>query len=311
AAAHTFGHPSKLSGPNGSACRPAKARLPFATRSFPPMPVKNRIAEFHDEMIEWRHDLHAHPETAFEEVRTAGIVAEKLASFGLEVHRGLAKTGVVGVLKAGSGRRAIGLRADMDALDLQELNGFAHRSRRDGKMHACGHDGHTTMLLGAAKYLAETRNFDGSVFFIFQPAEENEAGGRVMVEEGLFEKVPCEAVYGMHNMPGIPVGQIGVMPGPMMASADFFQIDVKGVGAHGAFPHTGIDPIVVASEIVLALQRIVSRSVDPLQQAVVSVTQFNAGFTGNVIPEAAQLKGTTRAFLPDVQDLIEAEIRRI
>jgi len=275
------------------------------------MPVKNRIAEFHADMIAWRHDIHAHPETAFEEVRTAGVVAEKLARFGLEVHRGLAKTGVVGVLKSGKGGRAIGLRADMDALDMQETNGFAHRSRHDGKMHACGHDGHTTMLLGAARYLAETRNFDGTVYFIFQPAEENEAGGKVMVDEGLFEQFPCEGVYGMHNMPGVAVGQIGLMPGPMMASADFFQIDVKGVGAHGAFPHTGIDPILVGSEIVLALQRIVSRAVDPLKQAVVSVTQFNAGFTGNVIPAAATLKGTTRAFLPEVQDLIEREMRRI
>ena len=276
------------------------------------MPVKNRIAEFHSEMIEWRHDIHSHPETAFEEVRTAGIVAQKLEGFGIEVHRGLAKTGVVGVLKAGGGGgKAIGLRADMDALDLTELNGFEHRSRHEGKMHACGHDGHTTMLLGAAKYLAENRNFDGTIYFIFQPAEENEAGGRVMVEEGLFRQFPCETVYGMHNMPGIPVGQMGVMPGPMMASADFFQIDVKGVGAHGAFPHTGIDPILVASEIVMALQRIVSRSIDPLQQAVVSVTQFNSGFTSNVIPEAAVLKGTARAFLPEVQDTIEREMRRI
>jgi amidohydrolase len=275
------------------------------------MPVKNRIAEFHSDMIEWRHDLHSHPETAFEEVRTAGIVAEKLAGFGLEVHRGLARTGVVGVLKAGKGSRSIGLRADMDALDLTELNGFGHRSQHDGKMHACGHDGHTTMLLGAARYLAEARNFDGTVYFIFQPAEENEAGGRVMVDEGLFRLFPCEGVYGMHNMPGIPVGQMGVMQGPMMASADFFQIDVKGVGAHGAFPHTGVDPILVASEMVLALQRIVSRSVDPLQQAVVSVTQFNSGFTSNVIPEGATLKGTTRAFLPEVQDMIEREMKRI
>ena len=275
------------------------------------MPVKNRIAEFHGDMIEWRHDLHSHPETAFEEVRTAAMVAEKLAGFGLEVHRGLARTGVVGVLKAGKGGGSIGLRADMDALDLTELNGFDHRSQHEGKMHACGHDGHTTMLLGAARYLAEARNFDGTVYFIFQPAEENEAGGRVMVDEGLFRQFPCEAVYGMHNMPGIPVGQMGVMPGPMMASADFFQIDVKGVGAHGAFPHTGVDPIVVASEIVLALQRIVSRSVDPLQQAVVSVTQFNSGFTSNVIPESATLKGTTRAFLPEVQDMIEREMKRI
>ncbi len=275
------------------------------------MPGKNRIAEFHGDMIEWRHDLHSHPETAFEEVRTAAMVAEKLAGFGLEVHRGLARTGVVGVLKAGKGGGSIGLRADMDALDLTELNGFDHRSQHEGKMHACGHDGHTTMLLGAARYLAEARNFDGTVYFIFQPAEENEAGGRVMVDEGLFRQFPCEAVYGMHNMPGIPVGQMGVMPGPMMASADFFQIDVKGVGAHGAFPHTGVDPIVIASEMVLALQRIVSRSVDPLQQAVVSVTQFNSGFTSNVIPESATLKGTTRAFLPEVQDMIEREMKRI
>jgi len=274
------------------------------------MPVKNRIAEFHGEMTEWRHDLHSHPETAFEEHRTAEAVAGRLAAFGLEVHRGLARTGVVGTLKAGSSPRAIGLRADMDALDLQELNGFAHRSRHDGKMHACGHDGHTAMLLGAAKYLAETRNFDGTVHFIFQPAEENEAGGRVMVQEGLFEQFPVEQVYGMHNWPGLEVGKIALRPGPMMASADFFEIEVTGVGSHGAFPHQGVDPIVTAAEIVLALQRAVARVVDPMQPAVLSVTQFHSGFTGNVIPETAKLAGTTRAFDERVQDLLEATIRR-
>jgi len=275
------------------------------------MPIINRVADFHDDLTEWRREIHAHPETAFEEVRTAALVAEKLESFGIEVHTGLAKTGVVGVLRSGSSDRTIGLRADMDALHLQELNEFAHRSRHDGKMHACGHDGHTIMLLGAARYLAETKNFDGTVFFIFQPAEENEAGGKVMVDEGLFEQFPCTAVYGMHNMPGIPVGQIAMMPGPMMASSDMFQIRIDGVGAHGAFPHEGVDPVLVGSEIVMAMQRVVSRSTDPMKQAVISVTQFNAGHTTNVIPQTAELAGTTRAFLPDVQDLIETEMRRI
>jgi len=275
------------------------------------MPIINRIADFHNDMIEWRHDIHSHPETAFEEVRTAKVVAEKLESFGIEVTTGLAKTGVVGVLSAGGSDRRIGLRADMDALDLQELNSFDHRSQVDGKMHACGHDGHTTMLLGAARYLAETRNFDGTVYFIFQPAEENVAGGRVMVEEGLFDQFPCQDVYGMHNMPGLPNGQIGMMPGPMMASADFFEITVQGVGAHGAFPHEGIDPVLIGSEIVMGLQRVVSRSTNPMQQAVISVTQFHAGHTTNVIPEMATISGTTRAFLPEVQDMMEREMRRV
>ena len=211
------------------------------------MPVINRIASFHKDMTAWRHDIHSHPETAFEEVRTADIVADKLKSFGIEVHRGLAKTGVVGVLRSGNGKRAIGLRADMDALDVHETNEFDHKSTIPGKMHACGHDGHTVMLLGAAKYLAETKNFDGTVYFIFQPAEENEGGGRVMVEEGLFDKFPVEGVYGMHNIPGIPVGRFAVRPGPMMAAYDIFEVVVKGVGAHGAMPHHGIDPVVVGS----------------------------------------------------------------
>jgi len=262
-------------------------------------------------LTEWRHDLHMHPETAFEEHRTADFVAEKLQSFGLEVHRGLAKTGVVGTLRAGHGNRAIGLRADMDALDLVEMNDFSHKSTHHGKMHGCGHDGHTIMLLGAAEYLSQSKNFDGIVHFIFQPAEENLAGGKVMVDDGLFEKFNCESVYGMHNMPGVDVGKMAVRVGPMMASADMFWITVKGVGAHGAYPHRGIDPVVVASEIVLALQSIVGRNVDPMHSAVVSVCQFNAGHTTNVIPEEARLAGTTRAFLPEVQDMIEARLRQV
>jgi hippurate hydrolase len=275
------------------------------------MSAIERIAAFQRDMAAWRHHIHAHPETAFQELKTADFVAERLASFGIQVHRGLARTGVVGTLKAGTGNRAIGLRADMDALDLQELNEFEHRSQHPGKMHACGHDGHTTMLLGAARYLAETKAFDGTVHFIFQPAEENEAGGRVMIQDGLFEQFPVESVFGLHNMPGIEVGKIGVRVGPMMASADFFFITIRGVGAHGAFPHSGIDPIPIAAEVVLALQNIVSRNTDPLHSAVVSVTQINGGFTTNVIPETVSLSGTTRAFRPDVQDLIERRIREI
>ena len=275
------------------------------------MPVINRIAEFHREMTEWRHDIHRHPETAFEEVRTADIVAKKLEEFGIEVHRGLAKTGVVGVLKGGPGSRAIGLRADMDALDVHELTGKDWSSTIPGKMHACGHDGHTTMLLGAAKYLAETRNFDGTVYFIFQPAEENEGGGRVMVEEGLFEKFPCDGVYGMHNIPGMPVGKFAVRSGPMMAAYDIFEIVVEGHGAHGAMPHHGVDPVLVASHIVTALQSIVARNIDPVKTAVVSTTQIHSGDTWNVIPQTAILRGTVRTFEKPVQDFIEARIRQI
>ena len=274
------------------------------------MPVINRIASFHKDMTAWRHDIHSHPETAFEEVRTADIVADKLKSFGIEVHRGLAKTGVVGVLRSGNGKRAIGLRADMDALDVHETNEFDHKSTIPGKMHACGHDGHTVMLLGAAKYLAETRNFDGTVYFIFQPAEENEGGGRVMVEEGLFDKFPVEGVYGMHNIPGIPVGRFAVRPGPMMAAYDIFEVVVKGVGAHGAMPHHGIDPVVVGSHIVTALQSIVARNVDPMDTAVVSTTQIHAGDTWNVIPQECTLRGTVRTFKKPVQDMIERRIEQ-
>jgi hippurate hydrolase len=275
------------------------------------MAITEKIKLLHGEMAKWRHDIHAHPETAFEEQRTSALVAQKLESFGLRVHQGLGRTGVVGTLAAGSSKRAIGLRADMDALHIHEKNGFDHRSQHEGKMHACGHDGHTAMLLGAAKYLSETRNFNGTVHFIFQPAEENEGGGREMVEQGLFDKFPCESVYGMHNWPGMPVGQFGVRAGPMMASFDIFEIELAGRGAHAAMPHTGIDPVVAASALVQALQTITSRNVDPIESAVVTVTQFHAGDTWNVIPDAAVVRGTTRAFRPGVQDLIEHRMRGI
>ncbi len=271
----------------------------------------NRIAEFHHEMIAWRHAIHAHPETAFEEVRTADFVAARLESFGVDVHRGMARTGVIGTLRCGNGTRAIGLRADMDALDIQETNVFDHASKINGKMHACGHDGHTAMLLGAAKYLAETRNFDGVVNFIFQPAEENEGGGRVMVEEGLFEKFPCDGVYGMHNIPGIPAGQFAVRAGPMMAAFDIFEIVVEGVGAHAAMPHQGVDPVVIAAQIVIALQTVVSRFTDPMDTAVLSVTQIHGGDAFNVIPPNVTLRGTVRTFRKKLQDRIEKQIEVI
>ena len=274
------------------------------------MPIINRIAGFHDEMTGWRRDIHAHPETAFEERRTSDYVAGKLKDFGLEVHRGLAGTGVVGTLRRGEGP-AVGLRADMDALHVHEANAFAHKSVNGGKMHACGHDGHTTMLLGAARYLAEAGRFRGTVHFIFQPAEENEGGGRKMIEDGLFRQFPVEAVYGMHNWPGLPVGKFAVRSGPMMAAFDTFELTVRGKGSHAAMPHTGIDPIVAAAQIVTALQTIASRGVHPVDAAVVSVTQIHAGDTWNVIPEEVVLRGTTRSFRPAVRDAIEPAMRRI
>ncbi|HEX3885445.1 MAG TPA: M20 aminoacylase family protein [Stellaceae bacterium] len=276
------------------------------------MPIINRIADFHADMTAWRHDIHAHPETAFEETRTAGQVAELLESFGIAVERGVAKTGVIGTLKGSApGHRAIALRADMDALHVHEKNGFAHASTHDGRMHACGHDGHTTMLLGAARYLAETRNFAGTIHFIFQPAEENEGGARVMVEEGVLARHPVEAIYGMHNWPGLAAGQFAIRPGPMMAAFDIFEITVTGRGAHAAMPHLGIDPVVVSAQIVNGLQTITSRNTHPLQSAVVSVTQIHGGDTWNVIPDDVVLRGTTRSFDPAVRDAIEPAIRRI
>ncbi len=258
-----------------------------------------------------RRDIHAHPETAFEERRTSDVVAAFLAAAGVEVHRGLAGTGVVGVLRVGSSERAIGLRADMDALPIQEQNLFPHRSRHEGRMHACGHDGHTAMLLGAAQYLAATRNFDGTAVFIFQPAEEGEGGARVMIEQGLFERCPVQAVFGMHNWPGLPAGQFAIMPGPMMASADQFDITVKGHGAHAAMPHQGADPVLAGAALLQALQTIASRTLDPLDAAVLSVTRFHAGDAYNVIPDHAVLGGTVRAFRPEVQDQVEAAMERI
>ena len=276
------------------------------------MAINNRIAEFTPEMTEWRQHIHRHPETAFEEHNTSDYVAMRLHEFGIEVHRGLAGTGVVGTLKGSRGDGpAIGLRADMDALDIEEKNEIDYKSENPGKMHACGHDGHSAMLLGAAKYLAETRNFSGTVHFIFQPAEENEAGGRVMVEEGLFDKFPVESVYGMHNMPGIPVGEFAIRPGPIMASSDIFEITLTGIGTHAALPQLGRDPVIAASQLVTALQAITSRTVSPLDAAVVSVTQLHMGDTWNVIPEEAVIRGTTRAFKPEVQDHLEAELSRV
>ncbi|MCC7282302.1 MAG: amidohydrolase [Acetobacteraceae bacterium] len=276
------------------------------------MPVINRIAEFHDQMTAWRHDFHMHPELAFEEHRTAGIVADRLREFGVdEVHTGIGRTGVVGVIRGRPGAGTIGLRADMDALPIHEDTGVAHASTTPGKMHACGHDGHTTMLLGAAKYLAETRNFDGTVHLIFQPAEENFGGAKVMIDEGLFERFPCDEVYGIHNMPNTPSGIFAWKVGPMMAAVGNFIITVKGRGAHGAFPHHGLDPIPAAAAIVMALQSIVARNLDPLESGVVSVCGMKGGETFNVTPPSAELRGTTRWFSPKVGDLLEERLTMV
>jgi hippurate hydrolase len=275
------------------------------------MPVHNRIAAFADDLTAWRRDLHAHPELGLEEHRTAAIVAEKLAAWGIAVHTGLAVTGVVGSLKVGTSNRAIAIRADMDALPMEEANGFAHRSTTPGKMHACGHDGHTTMLLGAARYLAETRNFDGTVHFVFQPAEEGAGGGRMMVEEGLFDLFPADAVYGAHNDTSLPVGEMYVVAGPNSAASDRFTIHIDGRGGHAARPHMTIDPITIGAQIVMAYQTLISRRVDPADAAVLSITQFHAGSAGNVIPETAFINGTVRTMKPETQDLLEAQMGAI
>jgi amidohydrolase len=275
------------------------------------MPIINRIAGMHDDLTRWRRDIHAHPELGFEEQRTSDLVAAKLAEFGCEVYRGIGKTGVVGRLRVGASPRSVGLRADMDALPIQEANNFDYRSRNDGRMHACGHDGHTTMLLGAARYLAETRNFDGTVNFIFQPAEEGLGGAAAMVEEGIFDRFPCDAIFGMHNTPGLAVGKFTIRTGPMMAGGGFFDITVLGRGAHGARPESGVDPVIAASHIAAALQTIVSRNVRPVDTAVVSVTRFHAGDAYNVIPEKAVIGGTVRAFDNETFGLIEQNMKRI
>ncbi|HUW37612.1 MAG TPA: M20 aminoacylase family protein [Rhodocyclaceae bacterium] len=259
-----------------------------------------------------RRDLHAHPELAFGEWRTADLVAAHLTGLGIEIRRGLAGTGVIGKLRRGTSDHAIGLRADMDALPVDEQNGFAHRSQHPGCMHACGHDGHTAMLLGAAEALAAGAvDFDGCVYFIFQPAEEHEGGGRVMVEQGLFEQHPMQAVYGLHNWPGLPVGQMAVMSGPVMAGTDRFEITVTGRGGHAAMPHQAADTVVAGAALVQALQTLVSRNTDPLEPTVLSVTRFHAGHADNVLPEVAQLGGTVRSFSPAQQTLMEEGMRRI
>ena len=275
------------------------------------MPVINRIADLQPEMQGWRRDFHQHPELRFEEQRTAEQVAKLLRSWGLEVHTGIATTGVVGVLRAGSGKRSIGLRADMDALPMPEETGLPYASVTPGRMHACGHDGHTSMLLGAAKYLAETKNFDGTVHFIFQPGEEGGAGARLMMEEGLFTRFPCDAVYGLHNDPTLPLGEADIRDDVMMAASDRFFVTIKGAGGHASRPHACLDPIVVGAQIVTALQTIVARRVDPLESAVISVTQFHSGTAENVIPDEAKLVGTVRTLIPAVQDLVEASMRRV
>ena len=278
------------------------------------MPVLDRIAAFADEIAAWRQDLHAHPELQYDVHRTAGFVADKLRAFGCDtVATGIGRTGVVGVIRgrAHGSNRAIGLRADMDALPIEEETNLPYRSTVPGKMHACGHDGHTTMLLGAARYLAETRDFDGTALFVFQPAEEGQGGARAMIADGLFDKFPCDEIYAIHNQPNGPHGKIKLRPGPAMAAADFFDIRITGRGAHAAQPQQGIDPIVVGSTLVQALQSIVSRNADPLKSAVLSVTQFHAGAAYNVIPEGAHITGTVRTFDADLRTLVTTRIREI
>ena len=269
------------------------------------MPLVERINDQCDELTRWRRDLHAHPELGFKEHRTADFVAEKLREFGVQVHAGIGGTGVVGVLRVGNETRSIGLRADMDALPIMEENTFEHRSRHAGVMHACGHDGHTTMLLGAARYLAETRHFRGTVNFIFQPAEEGIGGARAMIEDGLFRHFPCDSIFAMHNAPGLPVGWFGVRKGVVAAAGAFFDIDIQGVGAHGAHPDHGVDPIVVGAQLVTALQSIVSRNLDPSVVAVVSVTQFHSGDAYNVIPATTRLSGTVRTFTIEAMETVQ------
>ncbi|SEC45156.1 hippurate hydrolase [Rhizobiales bacterium GAS191] len=278
------------------------------------MPVINRVAELSDEIAAWRRDIHAHPELGYEEKRTSAIVAEKLKAFGCdEIVTSIAKTGVVGVIRGRSSAsgKVIGMRADMDCLPLQEIGDIAHKSTIPNRMHACGHDGHTSMLLGAARYLCETRNFDGTAVVIFQPAEEGGAGGELMVKEGIMERFGIREVYGMHNMPGLPPGHFALRPGPMLAAADRFEIEIEGKGAHAAKAYEGIDTVVVAAHMITALQSIVSRNVDALKSGVVSVTYMRGGDAFNIIPQTVTLRGTVRTLEPQVRDLIEARIRNV
>jgi amidohydrolase len=279
-----------------------------------PSPI-DHISRFHSDLTAFRRDLHAHPELGFEEVRTASVIEEALKRLGIETHSGIGQTGLVGVIEGkrkGSGR-TIGLRADMDALPMKEDNQFEHRSTIAGRMHGCGHDGHSTMLLGAARYLAETRNFDGTVHLIFQPGEEGHAGAKAMIEDGLFERFDCQTVYAMHNWPSLPPGTIGINNGPMMAAADRFEVHITGRGGHGAHPYMTIDPVVVAAHIITALQTIVSRNVSPLDSAVVSVCAVETGDLAamNVIPGEARLTGTVRTFRASTQDLVEKRLGEV
>ena len=279
------------------------------------MPIVNRIADFHADITAWRRDIHANPELQYDVHRTAGTVADKLKNFGCdEVVTGIGRTGVVGVIrgsKAGEGGPVIGLRADMDALPIEEATDIPYKSTAPGKMHACGHDGHTAMLLGAARYLAETRNFTGTAVVIFQPAEEGGAGGKAMVQDGLMERFKIEEVYGMHNFPSLAVGQFALRAGPLMAAADRIIIDIEGRGGRAAWPHASIDPILVGAQIINQIQSIVARNVDPLDAAVVSITVFQADSTDDVIPQTAQLRGTARSLTPKVRDLLEARLREV
>lgn len=268
------------------------------------------LDELMPSLLNWRHQIHSFPETAFEEFQTAKLVSQLLESFGLEVHSGIARTGVIGVLRNGAGPM-IGLRADMDALHVQEVNSIPYRSTVPNKMHACGHDGHTAMLLGAASLLAKEKRFQGTLVFIFQPAEENEGGARVMIEEGFLKKFPLEAIYGLHNWPGLPAGKMAIKAGPLMAAFDTFELIIEGRGAHGAMPHFSVDPIHIAAHVILAWQSITSRNVEPGDASVVSVTQIHSGDTWNVIPQSAVLRGTTRSFNPLVRDLIESRMGEI
>jgi amidohydrolase len=273
-----------------------------------------RIRHYHRELTEIRRDLHAHPELAFEEQRTSSLVAGYLKKLGIETHTGLAKTGVVGVIQGKkTGGKGIALRADMDCLPMHEQNSFAHKSKNEGRMHACGHDGHTTMLLGAARYLAETRNFDGTAYLIFQPAEEGGGGGEVMVKEGLFERFPANEVYALHNWPGLPPGQMAVRAGPVMAATDEIQITLRGRGGHGAMPHLTVDPVVAAAQVISALQTIASRNVSPVDSVVVSICSMQTSQLGafNVIPDFVKLVGTVRSFRPETRDLAEKRLKEI
>lgn len=275
------------------------------------MKLIDPILGFQNELKQIRRTIHAHPELSYEEFKTADLVAEKLTSWGIPIIRGMGVTGVVGIIKNGTSNRGVGLRADMDALPVQEMNSFEHKSRHEGKMHACGHDGHTTMLLGAAHYLAHHKSFDGTVYVIFQPAEEGAGGAKRMMDEGLFEQCPMEAVFGMHNWPGSPAGTMGVVPGPMMASSNEFELTIKGKGSHAAQPHLSIDPVMVAVQIAQSWQTIISRNKNPLDAGVLSVTQIHSGSGTNIVPDSASMIGTVRTFTMETLDLIEKRMGEI